>query len=381
MVIRRRSVLRRLAAWRLPRILTVLLMVVQVLTAIPRGASAVSVTPSAPASVLAPSAPQVTVNRTVPAVVPPPAEPQFSPSPTTQEISRARVFPEPLVPIGGEPTTGENLVLAQALLAFHRSAGIAWQSTLGPFLLEHPASPWRASLLANLGTVQLRAHAYSRALASWNEAWILARDVTEPRGRAVADGALAEWLTLAASLGQIEAAQARLAEIGERSITGSASGKVTAARETIALIARHPEKTIPCGPEALLALLAFEQRAEPGFLRTYVPTSAGTSLSDLADLAALAGLALHPAYRESATDIPIPAVVHLKVGHYIAITEHVGDRYRVVDRSLVDAYWISRDTLLDESSGYVLIPGREVPAGWRAVTTSEGATNTGRGPE
>jgi RHS repeat-associated protein len=374
--------IRPLLRSRVARILSVVLVAGQVLTAIPVLAAPAAPTPASPTtpSTPPPAPPQVTVNRTVPKVTAPPAEPQFSDAPTVEEIFRARVFAEPLVPIGGEPTPGENRVLAQALLAFHHTGGTAWESTLGPFLLEHPTSAWRPSLLANLGTVQLHAHAYSRALASFNEAWVLTKDATDAKGRAVADGAVAEWLTVAASFGMIEAAQARLNELAERSMTGSASAKVTTARETIGLISRHPEKTIPCGPEALLALLASEGRGESEVLTRYVPTAAGTSLAELEILARRAGLALRMAYREASTAIPVPAIVHLKVGHYIAITEHEGNRYRVQDRSLATSYWISRDTLLDESSGYALVSSGPLPDGWRVADNNEGRGIIGRGP-
>jgi hypothetical protein len=42
-------------------------------------------------------------NRTVPAVAPPPKGMEFPANPTTQDIFRARVFEERLVPIGAEP--------------------------------------------------------------------------------------------------------------------------------------------------------------------------------------------------------------------------------------------------------------------------------------
>ena len=377
MVIRRRPVLRHLPGHRLSRILTVLLVIAQVLMAIPTVASAGPDTPAAPASTPPPPAPQVKVNRTVPAVTPPPSEPQFSSSPTTQEITRARVFSEPLLAIGGEPTAGENLVLARTLLAYHRSGGIRWEPIVADFLLTHPTSPWRASLLANLGTAQLRAHAYSLALASWSDAWASAKDDPDPKARAVADFAVAQWLTVAASFGQIEAVEARLAEIGDRRIGGSAGVQVATARENIALIKRHPDKTMPCGPEALLALLAERNAAKPEFLTNYRATQAGSSLTELQSLAIRAGMNLRIAVRDGSQDIPVPAVVHLKVSHYIAVVERQGDRYRVVDRRQV--YWMSADTLNRESSGFALIPDQSV-AGWRAASFDEASAIFGRGP-
>jgi len=49
------------------------------------------------------AAPPIITNRTLPKIKPPKTGLEFSADPTTQEISRARVFEEPLVPIGGEP--------------------------------------------------------------------------------------------------------------------------------------------------------------------------------------------------------------------------------------------------------------------------------------
>jgi len=366
-----------LVGWRLSRILTALLVIAQVLTAIPTIASAEPATPVAPASTPPQPPPRVKVNRTVPAVTPPPSEPQFSSSPTTQEITRARVFSEPLIPVGGEPTAGENLVLARALLAYHRSGGTRWEPIVADFLLTHPASPWRASLLANLGTAQLRAHAYSLALTSWNEAWSAARNNPDPKARAVADFAVAQWLTVAASFGQIEAVEGRLAEIGERRIDGSAGVQIETARENVSLIKRHPERTMPCGPEALLALLAERNVAKPEVLTSYRPTHGSSTLTELQALATRAGMNLRMAERDGTADIPVPAVVHLKVSHYIAVVERQGDRYRVVDRR--QTYWVSADTLDRESSGYALIPAQFI-AGWRTPTFDEASAISGRGP-
>src|SRR5690348_4902984 len=52
--------------------------------------------------------PVVHVNRTVPKVEPPKTRLEFSSKPTKDEIFRAHVFEEPLVPIGAEPSAAEN---------------------------------------------------------------------------------------------------------------------------------------------------------------------------------------------------------------------------------------------------------------------------------
>src|ERR1700730_370621 len=77
----------------------------------------------------------------------------FPPNPTPQDIFLARVFEEPLVPIGAEPTPAENAAFAAALLAYSKDFDPDDFSSLTGFLEEHPKSPWNTALLTNLGLV------------------------------------------------------------------------------------------------------------------------------------------------------------------------------------------------------------------------------------
>ena len=61
-------------------------------------------------------------NRTRPKVEPPTTALEFSASPTPEEFFRARVFAEPLVPVGGKPTPDENSDLAARRCLATRSA-------------------------------------------------------------------------------------------------------------------------------------------------------------------------------------------------------------------------------------------------------------------
>src|SRR4051812_46482446 len=69
------------------------------------------------------SAASVKVNRTVPKVERPKGGLQFSAKPTVEEIFRARIFAEPLVPIGGQPNESENVDLAAALSGYAKRPG------------------------------------------------------------------------------------------------------------------------------------------------------------------------------------------------------------------------------------------------------------------
>jgi YD repeat-containing protein len=99
---------------------------------------------------------------------------------------------------------------------------------------------------------------------------------------------------------------------------------------------------------------------------THVPTLAGTSLAEVAAMARAVGLSLVPAYRETAETLPVPAVIHWKLGHYSALLEQDGERYRIEDPALGGSRWMTRSTLLEEISGYALLPEGST-AGWAPV--------------
>ena len=113
---------------------------------------------------------------------PAPSLPVFSAVPTEAEITRARVFAEPLVPLEETPSGEENGALAQAITAY---VAAGRDEALGPFeafVAAHPRSAWRAPLLTNLGVAYRRTGYFSRALAAWEEAWTLTKTEQQPNG-------------------------------------------------------------------------------------------------------------------------------------------------------------------------------------------------------
>ena len=62
----------------------------------------------------------------------------FSSVPTPQDIFLTRLFEEPLVPIGADPTPSENKALAAALLAYSKRSGPDDFSSLTGFLEIYP---------------------------------------------------------------------------------------------------------------------------------------------------------------------------------------------------------------------------------------------------
>src|SRR4051794_13243786 len=124
-------------------------------------------------------------------------------NPTADKIRTSRLFEEPLVAIGSDPSPEENNALASALTVYaHRDKPEDFSSLTG-FLESHPNSPWSASLLTNLGLVYYRAARYSKTLSVWREAWELAKPATDPKEKAVADRAFGELVYMHARLGHM----------------------------------------------------------------------------------------------------------------------------------------------------------------------------------
>jgi hypothetical protein len=242
----------------------------------------------------------VPVNRTVPQVEPPKSVLEFSASPTPQELFRARVFEEPLVPVGGEPSPAENAALAGALVGYSKRSGPDDFSSLTDFLEAHSRSPWAAALLMDLGLEYYNTAHYSLALDAWNTAWAHAKDATDAKAKAIGDRAAGELAYMYARLGRMIELAALLKSVEGRIFVGSATEKIAGAREGLWNMQNRPEISFRCGP---LALQRIKYSLDPrGPLNVEILNSASTkkgfSLPQVAELSREVGLNYQMAFRK-----------------------------------------------------------------------------------
>jgi len=330
-----------------------------------------------PAPVLTPK--HVKVNRTVPKVQPPSLDLQFSAAPTDEEISRARVFPAPVVPAGKNRSAGENKDLALALKRFRDRADADDASAVENFLKKYPDSQWRVSLAASLGSHYRRTMQFTKALAAWREAWALGKDITDPNVKDVVDGAVAEMSRYYVTLGRTDELQALLKELDGRPLRGAASVRIEGARSALKQMQARPEHVFKCGPLALgriCARLGLTNSIRPLIIRELATTN-GTSLTQNWLLSKRLGLNYQMAMRKRGAAIPLPCLVHWKEGHFTALTRMDNGRYLSEDVTFPQG-WVSPKVLDEEASGYFLIPAGPLPAGWDAVTEEEGQNAWGR---
>ena len=324
--------------------------------------------------------PQVVVNRTVPNVQPPPDFATFSETPSDEEIFHAHVFAEPLV-ADGRTTPQENKVLAAALTSFLHRQSNDDVSPLVSFLNEFPSSPWRVSLLTDLGIVYRKTGHFSKALSVWEEAWSLGKNSTAQNAKLMADRAVAELAELNARVGRFERLLPLFEEIKGRQFYGPAAEKIDGAKRGVFMMQNRPEKCFRCGPLALSRIRLAQNLSDPFDFKIADSrsTTNGTSLIQVRDLAHDLGMNYQMARRATGTKVILPAVVHWKVGHFAALVRAENGRFLVQDPTFTDDIWVSQRTLDEEASGYFLVPSGRLPSGWQTVEDAEGAKVWGKG--
>ena len=337
--------------------------------------------PTVGARTEAPLSPQ-TVNRTVPNHTPPAAGWSLSWEPSTQDIRNVRLFVEPLVPTGAVPSAEENRQLAAALGRHVQRAVVDDFSDLEQFVANHPASPWTPSLTFNLGMEHYKTGWYSKALGAWERAWALLKDATDPAPKALGDRAAGELALMLGRIARTDQLSALLDSIKNRVIIGSAEQQISTARLDLWAMKNRPETAFRCGPVALDRVRASRNFESPAGLLVYNAraTTNGHSLVQLARLSWDLGLNYRMAAREKGAALLMPAVVHMKLGHYAALLEEEDGRCLLQDPTFGNT-WVSRRVLEEEGSGYFLVAsGGELPGGWRPVSDAEGAAVWGKGP-
>ncbi|PYJ60145.1 MAG: peptidase C39, bacteriocin processing [Verrucomicrobia bacterium] len=320
-------------------------------------------------------------NRTLPKLEPPKTVLEFQVNPTPQELFRARVFEEPLVVVGGEPTPAENAALAVALTSYSRRNSSDDFASLTRFLQQHPQSPWRAALLTDLGLEYYNTAHYSLALDAWAEAWALAKDATEPKGKAIADRAAGELAYMYARLGRMAELDRLLKSVEGRVFTGPATERISGARQGLSNMKDRPEIAFRCGPLALHRIKLSLNPKDGGDAAIYksASTQKGFSLPQVAELSKQIGLNYQMAFREKGAAFVVPSVVHWKVGHYAAMIRQDGDRFLLQDPTFQNDVWATKEALEAETSGYFVVRPGALPRGWRAVEAKEGGAIWGKG--
>nr|WP_200985154.1 RHS repeat-associated core domain-containing protein [Rhizobium rhizogenes]QCL10057.1 RHS repeat-associated core domain protein [Rhizobium rhizogenes] len=298
-------------------------------------------------------------------------------------MSSTSGFAEPLVKT--KPTVvSEDEDLSSAVDAFSHRQDSSDLSSLTTFLSKHPHSGWSTALWTNVGLAYLHDGYFSRALDAWQKAWAEGRDASSPEARVLVDRAVGELASLNASMGRSDDLTVLFDQLGQRKVSGPATESIQSAREMLTLVKTDPRHLFNCGPLALRALLLAQNVSADklNFLQFYNAGPDGTTLAELGGLAAKAKLDYRLVDRTPDEAVPVPSIVHWKVGHFAAIVGKENGRYHVQDAVFPNAdIWVTQDALNTESSGQFLVPVREAAgASWRPISLAEAGAVRGKGP-
>lgn len=299
------------------------------------------------------------------------------------ETIRDAHLPELLVPTSST-TTAENLALTQAIAAYKRRVDPEDVTSLKGFLGRYPQSGWAPALQTNLGLIYLHYGYFSLALDAWKAAWEQGKSATGLRAKALVDRAVGELARLDASLGHFNELSALFVEIGDRKVSGSATEAIQTAREELALAGKDPRHLFLCGPMALMSLTLAEgvPVQQVSFLQWYRASARGTNLAELSKLADKLHFAHRLIFRKPGQPVPVPSIVHWKVGHFAAIVDKANGRYKIKDPVFQgQSLWVTTEAIDAEASGYFLTLAYAQPhARWRSVSIAEARAVWGKGP-
>jgi hypothetical protein len=293
-------------------------------------------------------------------------------------------FEHPLQAVGDSPLASQEA--AALALAIQSTAGQELHETaslLEAFTQENPSSVWTPSLRANLGRYYWREGAYTKALAHLEAAWEAAKS-TGSQGKPVADYALANWTRLLVDLGRLDELDAIFSETAGRTLdAGPLQQRFLRSQEMYRIIKHTPSSSYRCGWLVLGQLSAAVRGQGPKATNEkdfYNESNLfqSCSMQSLVQLAQAEQWSLVAVERPAgAADLPVPSLMHLSQGHYIALLG--------AERGLILAYdpifgrrHFRPEVLNSEASGRFLVAVGQIPQGWSQLSVNDSAATVGR---
>lgn len=308
----------------------------------------------------------------------------FSAAPTDLEISTARVFHEPLIPMSGNESGSENADLAKSIKAFKANNDLEDLSAFTTFLESHPDSRWVPSLAASVGEIKFKTGYLSDAINLWTLAWQKGKAETNKDRAAVASHAIAQLLILDARLGRMDELKKFHQEIKGRAFYGSDEERVKNSREGLWNMENNIGCSFKCGPFAVNSLRnAVNKTHEMSpIIEKAESTLQGTTLAQVKGWADAVGLNYQLAKRSKGAPFITPSLIHWKLNHFATIVAEENGRFHLQDPTFdTDGQlWVTAKALEQETDGYFLVSkDKPLPTGWELVTEDEAKNVQGKG--
>jgi RHS repeat-associated protein len=304
-------------------------------------------------------------------------------SPTAQQLRSIQITGLVLVhPAAAKAKASENSKAAAAVKKYINRAIPTDASALRDFLKADPRNPWTHGLRITLGIHCYQEGRFSEALSLFETAWTALKSSPAPDVRNASVEAAAELAGLYARLGRAEELRVLLDEVRTRPISGSATEKLRMAAEGLASMDQFPEHSFKCGPFALRTVretLGLEPFTHP-LIEKKQSERVGISLLEVEKLAQDMGMDWVAVTRKAGAPLPVPAVVHWKVGHYAAVVQRTQDgRLLVRDPTFLQDFLMDPAVFDQESSGSFLLPSKALGGGIERMTPEAASQIRGKG--
>ncbi|MFN9663946.1 MAG: cysteine peptidase family C39 domain-containing protein, partial [Akkermansiaceae bacterium] len=173
-----------------------------------------------------------------------------------------------------------------------------------------------------------------------------------------------------------------LNDVEGRPISGSNTEKIRMAAEGLEAMTTTPEHSFKCGPFALRNIRESLglQPSSHRLIDEKISTVKGIALSELQVLAGEMKMDWVAAERKTGARLPLPILVHWKVGHYAAVIKKMEDgRLLVRDPTFMHDFLVAPEVLDRETSGNFLIPRAALGNGWKLLSSEAAAKVFGKG--
>ncbi len=240
--------------------------------------------------------------------------------------------------------------------AARRQALVAWAGELETFVAEHPQSAWTPGLRLELGGAYLARLSYSKALEHWRAAHEATAERQEPRARQIAGEAARGLARLLALTGEVQEFERLLAAETAKD-PDRVRGTWYAAAELRGWVEKYPDEAYKCGLQCLdqLAKMTRPNLYSPTHLFMRPSDPRGYDAATLVKLGQEFGLTTKAVQLDGLASLPVPAILHLRVGHFVVVRQHDGNFYEILDPAAGSPVWVTAAELQAEATGVAIV--------------------------
>jgi RHS repeat-associated protein len=297
----------------------------------------------------------------------------LAPSPRPEHLS-------PLLRPVESPGESESIAFNQALERFALRSQRDDFTSLTDFLDAFPRGAWSPALRLQLAEEYHQTGWYSIALQTLRDLWNERGQGTTAEAAVFSTRVGVRLMELSARLGRREEVEELESQLSGIHLHPDDVEVVRGVQQGLESMRHRPENAFRCGALALERIRVFLNPTDAGHPRILdsISTTNGMTLSAVAALADSLGMRFQMAWRTPGAALPTPAVMHLQIGHFVAVLKERNGRFQLSDPTGWQTTFARSQAIDHESSGYFLIPAGPLPAGWRPVDSTEAERVFGR---